>query len=87
LFAALDIATGRIIGKCYRRHRSQKFRRFPDRIEAAVPNNLDIHLVMDNYATPQDQNHSQLADQASALACAPDANIRLLDQPGRALLR
>jgi transposase len=51
LFAALDIATGRIIGKCYRRHRSQEFRRFLDQIEAAVPKNLDIHLVMDNYAT------------------------------------
>jgi transposase len=51
LFAALDIATGRIIGKCYRRHRSQEFRRFLDEIEAAVPKDLDIHLVMDNYAT------------------------------------
>jgi len=37
LFAALDVATGRIIGKCYRRHRSQEFRRFLDEIEAAVP--------------------------------------------------
>jgi transposase len=51
LFAALDIATGRIIGKCYRRHRSQEFRRFLDEIEAVVPRDLDIHLVMDNYAT------------------------------------
>src|SRR3546814_13242018 len=51
LFAALDIATGRIIGKCYRRHRSQEFRRFLDEIEAAVPEDLDVHLVMDNYAT------------------------------------
>jgi len=42
LFAALDIATGRIIGKCYRRHRSQEFRRFLDEIEAAVPKDLDI---------------------------------------------
>src|SRR4029077_11436287 len=51
LFAALDVATGRIIGKCYRRHRSTEFRRFLDAIEAAVPEELDIHLVMDNYAT------------------------------------
>lgn len=55
LFAALDIATGRIIGKCYRRHRSQEFRRFLDEIEAAVPKDLDIHLVMDNYATHKTQ--------------------------------
>ena len=51
LFAALDIATGRVIGKCYRRHRAAEFRKFLDEIEAAVPSGLDVHLVMDNYAT------------------------------------
>lgn len=51
LFAALDIATGRIIGKCYGRHRAAEFRKFLDEIEAAVPRDLDVHLVMDNYAT------------------------------------
>jgi transposase len=50
LFAALDIATGHVIGKCYPRHRASEFRRFLDEIEAAVPSNLDVHLVMDNYA-------------------------------------
>ncbi|MFB6453336.1 IS630 family transposase [Bradyrhizobium tunisiense] len=48
LFAALDIATGRVIGKCYRRHRAAEFRKFLDEIEASVPAELD---VMDNYAT------------------------------------
>lgn len=51
LFAALDIATGRVIGKCYPRHRAKEFRKFLDEIEANVPDDLDIHLVMDNYAT------------------------------------
>jgi transposase len=51
LFAALDIATGRVIGKCYSHHRSVEFRHFLDRVEAAVPRNLDVHVVMDNYAT------------------------------------
>ena len=51
LFAALDIATGRVIGKCYGRHRAREFRKFLDEIEAAVPGDLDVHLVMDNYAT------------------------------------
>jgi transposase len=51
LFAALDIATGQVLGRCYRRHRASEFRRFLDTIEAAVPAHLDIHLVMDNYAT------------------------------------
>src|SRR5271170_3014179 len=51
LFAALDIATGRVIGKCYARHRAIEFRKFLDEIEAAVPADLDVHLVIDNYAT------------------------------------
>jgi transposase len=51
LFAALDIATGHVIGKCYGRHRAAEFRKFLDEIEAAVPCDLDVHLVMDNYAT------------------------------------
>lgn len=51
LFAALDIATGQVIGKCFPRHRATEFRRFLDEIEANVPKDLDIHLVMDNYAT------------------------------------
>jgi transposase len=51
LFAAFDIATGQVIGKCFPRHRAAEFRRFLDEIEANVPKNLDVHLVMDNYAT------------------------------------
>jgi transposase len=51
LFAALDIATGQVIGKCFARHRATEFRSFLDEIEANVPQKLDVHLVMDNYAT------------------------------------
>jgi len=51
LFAALDIATGRVIGKTFRRHRSHEFRKLLDEIDAAVPVELHVHLVMDNYAT------------------------------------
>jgi transposase len=51
LFAALDIATGHVIGKCYPRHRATEFRKFLDEIEANVPKDLEVHLVMDNYAT------------------------------------
>jgi transposase len=51
LFAALDIATGKVIGRCQKRHRHQEFLRFLDQIERTVPAHLDIHLVLDNYAT------------------------------------
>jgi transposase len=51
LFAALDIATGKVIGELHRRHRSGEFLKFLRTIEACVPTDLDIHLVMDNYGT------------------------------------
>jgi transposase len=51
LFAALDIATGTIIGRCFKRHRAREFLTFLREIEANVPGDLDIHIVMDNYAT------------------------------------
>lgn len=51
LFAALDTATGEIIGKCYQRHRAKEFKKFLIEIEANVPEGLDVHLIMDNYAT------------------------------------
>jgi transposase len=51
LFAALDLKTGRVIGQLHRRHRSLEFRRFLDTIEASVPNDLDVHIVLDNYGT------------------------------------
>jgi transposase len=51
LFAALDIATGRVIGKTFRRHRATEFVQFLGEIDRAVPSELDLHLVMDNYAT------------------------------------
>lgn len=51
LFAALDIATGKVIGKLHRRHRSKEFLSFLRTIESNVPQDLDVHLVMDNYGT------------------------------------
>ena len=51
LFAALDVATGNVIGACHRRHRSREFLRFLHAIEARVPPALDIHLILDNYGT------------------------------------
>src|SRR6201992_1333083 len=51
LFAAYDLASGSVIAQSYRRHRSQEFLRFLKLIDAAVPKNLELHLVLDNYAT------------------------------------
>src|SRR5471032_3334838 len=51
LFAALDIATGKVIGETHRRHRSSEFLQFLRTIDANTPQPLDVHLVMENYGT------------------------------------
>lgn len=51
LFAALNVATGTVIGKCHRKHRHQEFLSFLKTVEKNVPDGLDVHLVMDNYGT------------------------------------
>ena len=51
LFAALDVASGKVIGELHRRHRSTEFRKFLDRIDSEVPDDLEVHLVLDNYGT------------------------------------
>lgn len=51
LFAALDIATGKVIGRCFPQHRSQEFRAFLTLLDQSIPVDLEVHLVLDNYAT------------------------------------
>jgi transposase len=51
LFAALDAKTGKVLAETHRRHRSLEFRKFLDRIDASVPADLNVHLVLDNYGT------------------------------------
>jgi transposase len=51
LFAALDVKTGHVVGDVRPRHRAIEFRQFLDQIEANVPADLDVHLIMDNYST------------------------------------
>ena len=51
LFAALDFKAGTVIGECHRRHRAVEFRKFLDTIDANVPAQLAVHLIIDNYGT------------------------------------
>ena len=51
LFAALELKTSRVIGQLHRRHRSREFREFLDVIEAQVPAELEVHIIVDNYGT------------------------------------
>lgn len=51
LFAALDVKTGNLLGKCMPSHTRREFLRFLRHIDQTVPADLDVHLIMDNYAT------------------------------------
>ncbi len=51
LCAALDVATGEVIGSIHRRHRAVEFRKFLAKLDAEVPADLDVHLICDNYGT------------------------------------
>jgi transposase len=51
LFAALDVATGQVIGSIHRRHRASEFRKFLAKLDKQVPAALDVHLICDNYST------------------------------------
>lgn len=55
LFAALDVATGKVIGKCFRRHRATEFLAFLRLIDKSVEPDLDVHIILDNLATHKTQ--------------------------------
>jgi len=59
LFAALDVLTGSVIGECLPRHRHSEFLKFLRIIDREVPNGLQIHLILDNYATHKHANVKQ----------------------------
>ena len=51
LFAALDVATGQVIGSIHRRHRASEFKKFLTTLDKQVPAGLQVHLICDNYST------------------------------------
>jgi len=56
LFAALDVLTGKVIGRCLPRHRHTEFLKFLRTIDREVPKGLQIHLILDNYCTHKHEN-------------------------------
>ncbi len=59
LFAALDVAVGKVIGQCQPRHRHQEFIRFLDRVDAETDPALAVHLILDNYSAHKHQDVKQ----------------------------
>jgi len=85
LFAALDVASGFIIGKCYKRHRAVEFLKFLKEIDAQIPEGLNVHIVMDNYATHQTPKIKAWLVRRPQ-SCPLHADFRVMDQSGRALV-
>ena len=87
LFAALDVATGEVLTQCRPRHRHQEFLGFLRQIEKSVPEDLDVHLIVDNYCTHKHAKvRTWLAGPTDPLPPPLHTHLRLLAQPGGALL-
>jgi transposase len=56
LFAGIEVAEGKIIAECMPRHRHQEWLKFLKKIDAETPADLDLHLIVDNYATHKHPN-------------------------------
>jgi len=87
LFAALDIATGKVIAKCKAQHRNQEFLAFLRLIDKEVPADLDIHLVLDNYATHRHAAVKRWRARVAALPSALHADLLVVAEPSGTLVR
>jgi transposase len=56
LFAALNVLEGTVIGSCMKKHRHQEYLKFLRQIKKEVPDDIDVHLIVDNYATHKHEN-------------------------------
>ena len=82
LFAAFNIADGTVISELHRRHRAIEFRKFLARIDKAVPANLDVHLVCDNYATHNTPEINTWLARHPTLPRSFHAGRLVVDEPG-----
>ena len=88
-FAALNVATGHVVGRCHQRHRQQEFLKFLDLIDQTIPAEpgVEIHLVMDNDATYKQSPACQtLVRQAASRPGAFLAHQYFVTQPSRTIL-
>ena len=87
LFAALDVATGEVMTQCKPRHRHQEFLQFLRHIEAHVPADLDIHLVVDNYATHKHAKVKRWLAPASPISRSLHPHLCFVAQSGGDLVQ
>src|SRR5208283_5095700 len=86
LFAALDTANGKVLTKCRPRHRYQEYL-FLRGIEKNVPTNLEVHIIVDNYATHKHLRVKRMVRHTATIPCALHAHVCLLAQSGGDLVQ
>ena len=86
LFAALEVATGKVTDACYPRHRHEEFLRFLKHVAKAYPRGK-LHIVVDNYATHKHPRRQHLAGAQPADHVALHPDLGVLAEHGRDLLR
>ena len=87
LFAALDTANGKVLAQCRPRHRHQEYLSFLREIERNVPRNLDVHIIVDNYATHKASASPALVCHATPLPCALYPDLCILAESGGDLVQ
>src|SRR3954454_1590772 len=86
LYAALDIATGKDIGALHSRHRAIDFKKFLQRIDREVPDDLDVHVVLENSSTHKTTAIQKWLAAHPPLSAALHADLGELAEPRRALV-
>ena len=86
LYAALDIATGKVIGSLHSRHRAIEFKKFLQTLDREVPAELEVHLILDNSSTHKTPGDPTLAARAPPVRSALHPDLELVAEPRRALV-
>ena len=85
-FAALELKTNKVIAQLQHQHRSVEFRQFLDVIEAQVPSELDVHIIVDNYGTHKTALIRKCFAKRPRFSCPLYPHLWILDQLGGALV-
>lgn len=85
LFAALEVATGKVIGSLHRRHRAEGFKKFLIKLDKEVPADLDIHLICGNYAAHKTSAIKKWLSAHPPVPSALHTDRLVLAEPRRAL--
>ena len=86
LFAALDLASGKVMEQTHRRHRAAEFKKFLEHVDQQVPAELSVHLVLDNYSTHKTPE-IEMAAPTPSLRTPLHAHLLVVDESHRALVR